>query len=181
MFGKKSSNTSVNAIPAVAKEAMNEVKSSADNSELRQQRCTVIAKNSSFNGDIEDSGDIQIYGKVIGNIHIKEGAIRVMSSGYVQGELNAPEVVIDGHVQGSCFAENIDILEHGTLRGHTCCCNFSIKRGGTFVGQSAEWTPKETLVLKDEPCPPVEQLSEHAESQLYIFQDVKGESQPQSK
>ncbi|OTA18597.1 membrane protein [Xenorhabdus beddingii] len=99
---------------------------------------TIIAKNSVFKGDIEMEGDIQIWGKVIGNIRVKGGAIRIMHAGKIEGELNAPEIIIDGHVEGTCCAETLDILEHGELRGVSRCGSMSIRRGGLFVGQSEQ-------------------------------------------
>ncbi|MBD2798231.1 polymer-forming cytoskeletal protein [Xenorhabdus sp. 18] len=99
---------------------------------------TIIAKNSVFKGDIEMEGDIQVWGKVIGNIRVKGGAIRIMHAGKVEGELNAPEIIIDGHVEGTCCADTLDILEHGELRGISRCGSMSIRRGGLFVGQSEQ-------------------------------------------
>ncbi|MDC9593781.1 bactofilin family protein [Xenorhabdus sp. IM139775] len=99
---------------------------------------TIIAKNSVFKGDIDMEGDIQVWGKVIGNIRVKGGAIRIMHAGKVEGELNAPEIIIDGHVEGTCCAETLDILEHGELRGISRCGSMSIRRGGLFVGQSEQ-------------------------------------------
>ncbi|CAM3993233.1 membrane protein [Xenorhabdus thuongxuanensis] len=99
---------------------------------------TIIAKNSVFKGDVEMEGDIQIWGKVVGNIRVKGGAIRIMHAGKVEGELNAPEIIIDGHVEGTCCAETLDILEHGELRGISRCGSMSIRRGGLFFGQSEQ-------------------------------------------
>ncbi len=158
MFGKKTSKYEVTGTQSQS--LTSNVSSTVSGSESKvysdsidvRNRCTIIARNASFVGDIEDSGDIQIYGKIVGNINITEGSIRIMNTGYVKGQLNAPEIIIDGQVHGSCYAENIDILEHGMLRGTSCCENISIKRGGVFVGQSEEWTPKEvplTRVTKD--------------------------------
>lgn len=183
MFRKKASNKPVNAIPSVTAESDNESKSSSDSVELRSLRCTVIAKNASFVGDIEDCSDVQIYGKVIGNINIKEGAIRVMSTGHVQGELNAPEIIIDGNVNGRCFAECIDILEHGILRGIACSHHFSIKRGGTFIGQSEEWTIKDSPSAKKQNQQQNEQTKQtvkSSEAQLYVLQD-KDNTQAEKK
>ncbi|SUB83785.1 Polymer-forming cytoskeletal [Pragia fontium] len=182
MFKKKISNVSANVIPPVAitSASDNELNAPSDGVDLRQ-RCTIIARNAVFSGNIEDNGDIRIYGKVIGNINITEGAIRVMSTGYVKGELNAPEIIIDGEVSGRCFAENIDILEHGTLRGITCCRNFSIKRGGVFIGQSEEWTPKAISEVDEAEYQQIESNNTRPDAQLYIVPDedaLEAEEQP---
>ncbi len=38
-----------------------------------------------------------------------------MHAGQVEGELTAPDIIIDGFVKGICAANNLDILEHGEL------------------------------------------------------------------
>lgn len=128
MFGKKSE--------AAAVEPMSQFVDDKKNTSAEAHRCTIVAKSSVFKGDIDVEGDIQIWGKVIGNIRVKEGAIRIMHAGRVEGELSAPEIIIDGDVEGTCCAETLDILEHGELRGISRCSSMSIKRGGLFFGQS---------------------------------------------
>ena len=75
-----------------------------------QKLYTIIAKGTVFQGDINVDGDIQIWGKISGNIIVK----------------------------GICAANNLDILEHGELRGTSRCGSMSIKRGGVFTGQSEQ-------------------------------------------
>ncbi|KGM27711.1 polymer-forming cytoskeletal protein [Photorhabdus luminescens] len=130
MFGKKSE--------AAAVEPMSQFVDDKKNASAEARRCTIVAKSSVFKGDIDVEGDIQIWGKVIGNIRVKEGAIRIMHAGRVEGELSAPEIIIDGNVEGTCCAETLDILEHGELRGISRCSSMSIKRGGLFFGQSEQ-------------------------------------------
>ncbi len=135
MFGKKTTEaaTASSATPAMG---IKPEEKKLPETEIRPN--TIIAKNSVFKGDVEMDGDIQIWGKVIGNIRVKGGAIRIMHAGKVEGELNAPEIIIDGHVEGTCCAETLDILEHGELRGISRCGSMSIRRGGLFFGQSEQ-------------------------------------------
>ncbi|CAQ83346.1 MULTISPECIES: bactofilin family protein [Photorhabdus] len=135
MFGKKTET--------VVAEPMSQVVDGKKNTNADARRCTIVAKSSVFKGDIDVEGDIQIWGKVIGNIRVKEGAIRVMHAGQVEGELSAPEIIIDGNVEGTCCAATLDILEHGELRGISRCGSMSIKRGGLFLGQSEQIENKE--------------------------------------
>lgn len=108
---------------------------------LEKQRATLIAKSAVFAGDIDIEGDIHIWGKITGNIRVKEGAIHVMHAGQVEGELLAPEIIIDGKVDGTCCATTLDILEHGELHGVSRCAGMTIQRGGQFVGQSESGEP----------------------------------------
>ncbi|MCC8376639.1 hypothetical protein CKY10_05810 [Photorhabdus sp. HUG-39] len=130
MFGKKAE--------AAAVEPVSQFVDDKKNAGAEARRCTIVAKSSVFKGDIDVEGDIQIWGKVIGNIRVKEGAIRIMHAGRVEGELSAPEIIIDGDVVGTCCAATLDILEHGELRGISRCGSMSIKRGGLFFGQSEQ-------------------------------------------
>ncbi|RDK97081.1 cytoskeletal protein CcmA (bactofilin family) [Enterobacillus tribolii] len=145
MFGRKQTESeSAPAVPAampLSAISHDDKKpfASADNS----RRCTVIAKSTLFTGNIDVDGDIQVYGDVRGNVHVKEGTIRVMHAGRVEGELSAPEIIIDGTVEGTCEAKSIDILEHGILRGTRRSISFSIKRGGVFIGQSEQLKQEE--------------------------------------
>ncbi|MEN3258397.1 polymer-forming cytoskeletal protein [Sodalis endosymbiont of Spalangia cameroni] len=108
---------------------------------VEKQRATLIAKSAVFTGDIDIEGDIHIWGKITGNIRVKEGAIHVMHAGQVEGELLAPEIIIDGKVEGTCCATTLDILEHGELHGVSRCAGMTIQRGGQFVGQSESGEP----------------------------------------
>ncbi|PHM46352.1 membrane protein [Xenorhabdus mauleonii] len=134
MFGKKTEAPVANSTTPITPILTEEKKS--PNVEARPN--TVIAKNSVFKGDIDMEGDIQVWGKIVGNIRVKGGAIRIMHAGKVEGELNAPEIIIDGHVDGTCCADTLDILEHGELKGISRCGSMSIRRGGLFVGQSEQ-------------------------------------------
>ncbi|MDC9606008.1 polymer-forming cytoskeletal protein [Xenorhabdus griffiniae] len=135
MFGKKTTEAAT-ASSATSTMGIKPEEKKLPEAEIRPN--TIIAKNSVFKGDVEMEGDIQIWGKVVGNIRVKGGAIRIMHAGKVEGELNAPEIIIDGHVEGTCCAETLDILEHGELRGISRCGSMSIRRGGLFFGQSEQ-------------------------------------------
>ncbi|AWK15246.1 polymer-forming cytoskeletal protein [Candidatus Fukatsuia symbiotica] len=97
---------------------------------------TIIASGTQLKGNVDLEGDIQIYGVVIGDITVTEGTIRLMRSGNIEGNLTAPHITIDGRVDGVCVSDHLEILEHGRLKGIVKGTNFSIKKGGVFIGQS---------------------------------------------
>ena len=109
------------------------------------RRCTVIAQNTLFTGNIDIEGDIHVYGKVQGNITLKDGILYVMREGFIEGEFTSPAIVINGHVSGTCVGESIEIHEHGEMEGIVRGVAFSIRPGGCFVGKS------ERLAAKKEP------------------------------
>ncbi|MBS0055410.1 polymer-forming cytoskeletal protein [Yersinia sp. Marseille-Q3913] len=97
---------------------------------------TIIAAGTKIKGDINLDGDIQIYGMVNGNITVNEGTIRLMRSGQIEGNLTAPNMTVDGRIDGVCISDHLEILENGRLNGIVKGSNFSIKKGGIFIGQS---------------------------------------------
>lgn len=107
---------------------------------------TVVARNTVFTGDISMDGDILIYGNLRGNIHVREGKIHIMPGGRAEGELCAPEVIIDGIVEGSCEAKSVDILERGSLHGTLRYISLSVRHGGVFVGQSEKMKQEDAPV-----------------------------------
>ncbi|EKN6407228.1 polymer-forming cytoskeletal family protein [Yersinia enterocolitica] len=97
---------------------------------------TIIAVGTKLKGDINLDGDIQIYGVVTGDIVVNEGILRLMRSGHIEGNLTAPHITVDGRVEGVCVSDHLEILENGRLNGIVKGSNFSIKKGGIFIGQS---------------------------------------------
>lgn len=110
-----------------------------------ERQVTIISKKTSLIGDIEFSGDLQIRGKVKGKIKSSSGTVSIMQSGLVEGDVFAETVLIDGNLSGSCNAKQLDILEHGELKGICRVSNLSIRKGGSFIGQSEEYDEKNTL------------------------------------
>ncbi|CNE44139.1 Integral membrane protein CcmA involved in cell shape determination [Yersinia rohdei] len=115
---------------------------------------TIIAVGTKIKGNINLDGDIQIYGAVIGDIAVNEGTIRLMRSGQIEGNLTAPHITVDGRVEGVCVSEHLEILENGRLHGIVKGSNFSIKKGGIFIGQS-EITDESAGVLQNKSKPAV--------------------------
>lgn len=55
-----------------------------------------------------------------------------MQCGKIAGEIEVTDMIIDGLVDRACLGNNLDILEHGELRGISRVSHMSIKRGGIF-------------------------------------------------
>ncbi|MGP1924373.1 MAG: bactofilin family protein [Arsenophonus sp. NEOnobi-MAG3] len=102
----------------------------------KEKKVTIISKESFFKGNLTISGDIHVLGHIKGNVTVIEGTIYLMQGGKIEGEIQAPDMIIDGLVDGACLGNNLDILENGELRGISRVSHMSIKRGGIFIGQS---------------------------------------------
>ncbi|MGC0623110.1 bactofilin family protein [Escherichia coli] len=99
-------------------------------------RLTVIGGEASLNGSITDGGDVEVWGRFYGDITLVEGCVEVMRGGYVEGNIRATEVVINGTVRGRCEGGSVSIMEHGQLEGDCCVVELVIHHGGRFVGTS---------------------------------------------
>ncbi len=58
----------------------------------------------------------------------------ISHEGCVKGEIFAEKVVVNGVVNGSCYANAVEILEKGKITGSAFSDNLSIDRGGLFFG-----------------------------------------------
>ncbi|CNJ90963.1 Integral membrane protein CcmA involved in cell shape determination [Yersinia frederiksenii] len=134
MFKKKSSNDE--KVSPVTHSLLNTAAPISNPPSDTAKTNTIIAAGTKLNGDITLDGDIQIYGVVIGDITVTDGTIRLMRSGHIEGNLTAPHITVDGRIDGVCVSEHLEILENGRLNGIVKGSNFSIKKGGIFIGQS---------------------------------------------
>lgn len=117
-------------------------------SDAKQKEVTIISEESFFKGNVTISGDIHVWGHIKGNVTVTEGTIHIMQGGKIEGEIEAPDMIIDGLVDGACLGNNLDILEHGELRGISRVSHMSIKRGGIFIGQSEKIEHQSEKVIK---------------------------------
>lgn len=107
---------------------------------------TIIASDVEFEGNINASGQVYVYGRVKGNITTDEGVVKVMHNGRVEGSIYSRELIIDGTIEGHCQAETIDICEHGRLDGTMTYDQFSVKKGGVFTGQANQTRQREAVI-----------------------------------
>lgn len=117
-------------------------------SDPKQKEVTIISEESFFKGNVTISGDIHVWGHIKGNVTVTEGTIHIMQGGKIEGEIEAPDMIIDGLVDGACLGNNLDILEHVELRGISRFSHMSIKRGGIFIGQSEKIEHQSEKVIK---------------------------------
>lgn len=59
----------------------------------------------------------------------------ISNSGHVKGEIFADKIIVNGQVEGSCYANAIQILEKGKVNGSSYSDNLSIEQGGLFLGK----------------------------------------------
>ncbi|KLV05206.1 hypothetical protein ABT56_12550 [Photobacterium aquae] len=111
---------------------------------------TVIAKGCDITGELQLTCDIQVDGVIEGKLRIEKNLV-VSNTGQVKGEIYADKIVVNGNVEGTCYANTIEILEKGVVSGTIYSDNLSIERGGKFFGSThpAEQKPVVELTPKD--------------------------------
>ncbi len=107
---------------------------------------TLIASGTHIKGDICFSGNLEIEGEVTGNILAEDGAearVRVLQEGHVRGNLNVPNVVINGRVEGAIQAKShVELASNAVVEGDVHYSLVEIEKGaqvnGSFVHESAK-------------------------------------------
>lgn len=134
MFGKNKAAEEVTPTPVVHTAPTPAVDKEVPRDE--KQNNTVIATGVRFDGNITSNGQVYIYGTVHGNIDAKEGLIKIMRNGVVEGDITSKELIIDGAVNGNCRSESIDVYENGNITGTIAYSTLTIKKGASFTGRS---------------------------------------------
>ncbi|MDO3386714.1 polymer-forming cytoskeletal protein [Gilvimarinus sp. SDUM040013] len=83
---------------------------------------TLISKGTSIIGDVHFTGDLQVEGKVKGNIIVEGGAdakLVVADKGVVEGEIRVPMVVINGKVIGNVYSsKHVELAGKAVVEGN---------------------------------------------------------------
>lgn len=92
-----------------------------------------LGEGASFEGEIHCKGEIEIAGKVKGNISAK--ILRILETGKVTGHVNAERVEILGCILGNISSLNIHVGEKGVVRGDLRFEeNLSVNEGADILG-----------------------------------------------
>lgn len=102
---------------------------------------TVIASDVVFDGNINSNKQIYIYGRVNGNVLAKDGLVKIMRNGVVEGNITSRELIVDGNIKGHCQSDSVDIYENGRLEGTLVYVSLAIKKGGIFTGKAEVLMP----------------------------------------
>lgn len=89
-------------------------------------------------GDLDFSGGLLIDGKVVGNITASEdenATITISENGYVQGEIEIPNIVINGTVEGNVYASNnVELAKRARVFGNVYYHLFEMAMGAEVNG-----------------------------------------------
>lgn len=92
-----------------------------------------LGEGASFEGEIHSKGEIEVAGKVKGNISAK--CLRILETGKVTGHVNAEKIEILGCIIGNTESVNVHVGEKGVVRGDLRFeLNLSVAEGADILG-----------------------------------------------
>ena len=82
---------------------------------------TLVSRDTTVVGDIHFSGNLDIEGLVRGNIVAekgKDGMVRVIDKGRIEGEIHAPSIVINGTIKGDVHSsKHLELAPKARVEG----------------------------------------------------------------
>ena len=99
---------------------------------------TLISKTTELIGDIKFSGNLEIEGKIRGNVSADDGSdarVRIMDQGLVEGEIHVPTVVINGLVKGDVHSsKHVELAERAEVYGNVHYSVIEMVKGAQLNG-----------------------------------------------
>ena len=84
-------------------------------------------------GDISSQGDIEVDGKVKGNLSGEE--ISVLSSGSVDGSISCTSINIDGNVSGKISVQDLAVNSTGKVSADVTYQSIATQKGARIDGK----------------------------------------------
>ncbi|MCK5649497.1 MAG: polymer-forming cytoskeletal protein [Gammaproteobacteria bacterium] len=123
---------------------------------------SLVGNSTRIMGDLDFTGGLLIDGKVIGNITATEdenATITISENGYVQGEIQIPNIVINGTVEGNVYASNnVELAKNARVFGNVYYNLFEMAMGAEVNGKLVHVT--EDHLEKDKVTASIEAKSE---------------------
>lgn len=99
---------------------------------------SLVGHNTKITGNLDFSGGLLVDGKVIGNITALEddnATITISENGYVQGEIQIPNIIINGTVEGNVYASsNVELAKKARVFGNVYYNLFEMAMGAEVNG-----------------------------------------------
>lgn len=82
---------------------------------------TLIGQGTVIRGDLSFSGGLHVDGRIIGNVHAEDDsdALLILSEfGQIEGDVKAPNMVLNGEIIGDVFASNrVELAPKSRING----------------------------------------------------------------
>ncbi|MCP3851142.1 MAG: polymer-forming cytoskeletal protein [Gammaproteobacteria bacterium] len=120
---------------------------------------SLVGKSTKIVGDLDFTGGLLVDGKVIGNITANEddnATITISENGYVQGEIQIPNIIINGTVEGNVYAGNhVELAKKARVFGNVYYNLFEMAMGAEVNGNLVHVSDDDlTASLDTKPEPP---------------------------
>jgi cytoskeletal protein CcmA (bactofilin family) len=100
---------------------------------------TLIGRGTSVSGDVEFTGGLHVDGRITGNVRATAGAsaaLSVSEHGIVEGSVDAPNVVLNGRVNGDIFgSERVVLGAKARVQGNVHYGAIEMALGAEIVGK----------------------------------------------
>jgi len=73
----------------------------------------------------------------------------ISKEGRIEGEIYADKIIVNGIIEGTCYANSIEVLENGKINGATYSDDLSIERGGLFLGETHVMNKEQVVNITD--------------------------------
>jgi cytoskeletal protein CcmA (bactofilin family) len=97
-----------------------------------------LGKAISVRGDLETDGELHIQGRVAGRINA--GTLVIAGDGYVEGDIVARDVRIDGRLNGRIFAVNVTLAKSADVSGRVFHNTVTVEQGAR-IDARMPWRP----------------------------------------
>ena len=101
-------------------------------SSVQPVKTSVLASDLEITGDVSCTGQVVIEARIIGNVAADDIAIE--ATAYVDGDLEARALKIEGVVLGSVTAADVTVTAHGRISGSISYGTLTVQPGGTVEG-----------------------------------------------
>ena len=81
----------------------------------QQEGRSFVGETMQIEGDIDCSGAVDVAGLINGNVNVKE--MVVFDTGSVKGSLQVKKILINGHIEGEVFADEIALGSNSVIKG----------------------------------------------------------------
>lgn len=99
---------------------------------------TLISRATKVVGDLYFTGELQLEGKVTGNIiaeNEKDAKVVIADTGLVEGEIRAPVVVVNGKVLGNIYStKHLELAAKGNVVGTVHYHSIEMVKGSQVNG-----------------------------------------------
>ena len=109
---------------------------------------SLIGQETKIIGDMDFSGGLLVDGKIIGNITANDddtAMITINEHGYIQGEIQIPNVIVNGTVEGSIYTNNhIELAKNAKIHGNVYYNLIEMAIGAEVNGKLVHVTENDT-------------------------------------